>query len=156
MTYPVLKNPAALDVGQSLCKLGYPFNRIDAVFDETDGSVALAPGVLPLTLFPIEGIYTRTLPAGKSRDGRFEIKFIETSSPGLVGQSGGPVFDKEGTVWAVQSRTDIHPMCASVLEGRNGRKVKESHFLEVGVGVHPGVIAAFLSDRGIRFALSDN
>ena len=108
---------------------------------ETDGTAALAPGVLPLTLFPIEGIYTRTLPAGRSRDGKYDVKFLETSSPGLIGQSGGPIFDRDGIVWAVQSRTDIHPMCASVLEGRSGRKVKESHFLEVGVGIHPEPVA---------------
>ncbi len=156
MIYPVLKNPGTLDVGQSLCKLGFPFNRLDARLDDTDGSLALAPGVLPLTIFPIEGIYTRTLVAGRSADGKYEIKFLETSSPGLMGQSGGPVFDRDGTVWAIQSRTDIHPMCASVLEGRGGRKVRESHFLETGVGIHPELVAAFLSDHGVRFSVSDN
>ncbi len=154
--YPVLKVPSGADVGTSLCKLGYPFNRIDASFDETDGSVALAPGILPLTLFPIEGICTRILPAGRSRDGRYEIAFLETSSPGLIGQSGGPIFDTEGKVWAIQSRTDIHPMCASVLEGKTGRKLRERHFLEVGVGIHAGVIASFLSDRRVSFSVSDN
>jgi hypothetical protein len=32
-------------------------------------------------------------------------KFVEMSSPGLRGQSGGPRFDVNGMVWGLQSRT---------------------------------------------------
>ncbi len=152
--YPSFKNPASLDVGTSLCKLGYPFHEIAATFRADDNAFELPPAAMSLTHFPIEGIYTRTLSAGRSRDGRYDIKFVETSTPGLMGQSGGPVFDAAGRVWAVQSRTDFRPFGCCARGETNGRRTTEKHFLNVGVGVHPELIAAFLSDNRVRFALA--
>ena len=80
---------------------------------------------------------------------------METSSPGVSGQSGGPVFDAAGTVWAVQSRTDFRPFGCCGGNGTRGKRAVERHFLNVGVGIHPEIITAFLSANGIRFALSD-
>ncbi len=153
--YPAFKNPATLAVGTSLCKLGYPFQEITASFRADDNAFELPPAALSLTHFPIEGIFTRTLSGGRSRDGRFDVKFVETSSPGVSGQSGGPIFDAAGTVWAVQSRTDFRPFGCCAHSGANGKRTVEKHFLNVGVGVHPEVIAAFLSANRIRFSVSE-
>ncbi len=153
--YPTLKNPARLAVGTSLCKLGYPFHEITATFRGDDNSFELPPAALSLTHFPIEGIYTRTLSAGRTRDGKYDVKFVETSTPGVMGQSGGPVFDASGTVWAVQSRTDFRPFGCCTRNGTHGKRMVEKHFLNVGVGVHPELIAAFLSANRIRFSISD-
>jgi hypothetical protein len=153
--YPIFKNLSNLDIGTSLCKLGYPFHKIEATFDETNNSFELAPNTFPLPLFPIEGIYTRNLILGKSKDEKYVIKFLETSSPGLRGQSGGPIFDAKGTVWAVQSRTSCFPMGFSPIIERNGRKTEENQFLNVGLGVHPELIVAFLNDNKIKFNLSE-
>jgi hypothetical protein len=155
-TYPVIKDPLKdLDVGTSLCKLGYPFHEPNASYDETKDVFTLAPGVVPLPLFPIEGIYTRNAVAGKSKDGKYEIKFLETSSPGLRGQSGGPIFDTNGTVWAIQSRTTHFPLGFSPKVKKNGKEVEENQFLNVGLGVHPELIVAFLRDNRVTFQLSD-
>ena len=123
-TYPVLKDPKSnLDPGTSLCKLGYPFHKkIEATFDETTNMFKFARGTLPLPLFPIEGIYTRNVTTGKSKDGKYDIKFLETSSPGLRGQSGGPIFDVKGTVWAVQSKTAHFPLGFSPKVKQKGKK----------------------------------
>lgn len=154
-TYPIFKDPAkGLRIGTSLCKLGYPFHELKASFDDKKGIFELAPGVVPLPRFPLEGIYTRNFLAGASKDGRYEIKFLETSSPGLKGQSGGPIFDTEGTVWAIQSRTHNFPLGFSPKIKRNGREVEENQFLNVGLGVHTKLVVAFLSDNGISFKLS--
>ena len=153
--YPAFKNPASLAVGTSLCKLGYPFHEITATFRADDNAFQLPPAALSLTHFPMEGIYTRTLSAGRSRDGLYDIKFVETSSPGLTGQSGGPIFDAAGTVWAVQSRTDFRPFGCCTRTGSEGKRATEKHFLNVGVGVHPELIAAFLSANRIRFSLAE-
>lgn len=154
--YASFKNSASLDVGTSLCKLGYPFHEIAATFRADENAFELPPAALSLTHFPIEGMYTRTLSAGRSGDGKYDIKFVETSSPGLTGQSGGPIFDAAGTVWAVQSRTDFRPFgCCGRTIGASGKRAAERHFLHVGVGVHPEIIASFLSANGIRFSLSD-
>ncbi|MCG2718868.1 MAG: serine protease [Nanoarchaeota archaeon] len=153
--YPVLKDSITLNIGTSLCKLGYPFHKIDAAFNEANNTFKLAPGALPLPRFPIEGIYTRNVMAGKSKDGKYDIKFLETSSPGLRGQSGGPIFDVKGTVWAIQSRTAHLPLGFSPKIKKNGQEVEENQFLNVGWGVHPELIVSFLKDNGIKFNLSD-
>jgi hypothetical protein len=155
-TYPVFKDPSkGMNPGTSLCKLGYPFHKLEASFDETKNEFNLAPGVLPLPRFPIEGIYTRNIVVGKTKDGKYEIKFLETSSPGLKGQSGGPIFDIKGTVWAIQSRTGHFPLGFSPKIKKNGKEVEENQFLNVGQGVHPDVIVPFLKDNGISFKLSE-
>ena len=103
----------------------------------------------------MEGLYTRTLQAGKSGDGRYDIKFLETSSPGLKGQSGGPILDANGTVWGVQSRTDNYQYGFIARTERNGMEVEEDQSINLGVGIHPELIVSFLTDNGIRFYLSD-
>lgn len=154
-SYPILKNPSNINIGTSLCKLGFPFHDINASFDEVKNVFELAPGSVPLPLFPIEGIYTRNIIAGKSKDGKYEIKFLETSTPGLRGQSGGPIFDKNGTVWALQSKTSHFPLGFSPKVKKDGKEIEENQFLNVGWGVHPELLVAFLMDNGVKFRLSD-
>lgn len=153
--YPVFKSPVDLDVGTALCKLGYPFQKVQAAFREANNSFEMSSEVYALACFPMEGLYTRTLSAGKSGDGRYDIKFLETSSPGLKGQSGGPILDANGTVWGVQSRTDSYAYgCISRME-RDGGETEEDQCINLGVGIHPELIVRFLTDHGIRFSVSD-
>lgn len=154
--YPILKYPSDLGIGTTLCKIGYPFQRIGADYNAAIGEFVLEPAVRSLACFPMEGIYTRTLPAGRSGDGRYEIKFLETSSPGLVGQSGGPIFDAHGIVWSVQSRTDCRPYEANATGRARRGAAGQGLVLTLGVGVHPELIVAFLSDNGVRYTLSAN
>jgi len=151
----VIKNPARLDVGTPLCKLGYPFERIEALYDEAKGRFEFATGPAAFAGFPLEGIYTRTLCAGRSADGRYEIKFLETSSPGLTGHSGGPLIDARGTVWGIQSRTDIHPLRVPARHPDGRSAGEEVVSVNLGVAVHPELIVRFLRDHGIRFRLSE-
>lgn len=153
-TYPILKRPETLDIGTSLCKLGYPFHKIEATFDEKTGAFRLAPNSVPLPRFPLEGIYTRNVRAGKSKDGKYDIEFLETSSPGLRGQSGGPVFDIKGTVWAIQSRTMHFPLGFSPKILKSGKEIEENQFLNVGWGVHPRLIVTILKENKVKFKMS--
>ncbi|MFO8100815.1 MAG: trypsin-like peptidase domain-containing protein [Dehalococcoidia bacterium] len=153
-SYPLFKNPETLEVGTSLCKLGYPFHKIEAAFNEKTGSFELAPEALPLPRFPLEGIYTRNVHSGKSKDGKYDIEFLETSSPGLQGQSGGPIFDVAGTVWAIQSRTMHFPLGFSPRVKRGEWEIEENQFLNVGWGVHPRLLTGILRDNGLNFKLS--
>jgi len=153
--YPVFKNPASLPPGTSLCKLGFPFHDASASFDEATNRFTLAPGTLPIPRFPIEGIYTRDFLAGHTQDGR-DILFIETSSPGLRGQSGGPVFDVNGVVWGIQSHTRHFPLGFSPKATRGGREIEEHQFLNVGLAAHPATLAGFLNEHGVPFGVSAN
>lgn len=154
--YPVFKNPSHLRFGTSLCKLGFPFYVLTPTFDENANVFNLPPDAFPMPRFPIEGIYTRNILVGKSRDGETDILFLETSSPGLRGQSGGPIFDTQGRIWGIQSSTIHLDLGFSPEVDRNGRRVTEHQFLNVGIGVHPEMLVAFFRQHGIDFALSDD
>jgi hypothetical protein len=154
--FPRFKDPeTTLEPGVSLCKLGFPFHEIRSSFDERAETFSFLPGSLPIPFFPIEGIYTRNVNFGPAKEAPHDALFLETSSPGLRGQSGGPVLDVDGVVWAIQSRTTHYPLgfTPSVTEG--DRTITEHQFLHVGLGVHTSTIVACLRDRGVSFSLSD-
>lgn len=154
--YPKFKNPKNIRIGTSLCKLGFPFYGISATFDESKNGFVLADGTLPLPFFPIEGMYTRNIHLkSETNKTNFEIKFLETSSPGLKGQSGGPIFDKDGVVWSVQSRTQHFPLDFNPSIERNGKKIEENQFLNVGWGIHPELITSFLNEHKVKFDIEE-
>jgi hypothetical protein len=152
-TFPVLATDGiALKPGKSLCRLGYPFPEFknfdyDAAADEirwtTTGRIDTPP-------FPIEGMVTRHL-----ADAAGNIIGFEMSTPGLRGQSGGPVFDIDGRVWGMQAATghldldfDVN---MEVVGGGLKKQVKESAILHVGHCVHVNVLKQFMRDNGIAF-----
>jgi hypothetical protein len=148
--YPILKNSDDLVPGTSLCRLGFPFHRATSVFDDATQSFRIVSGI-PAPLFPIEGIFTRVLNFGSSADGQYEIKMIETSSPGLRGQSGGPIFDRHGNLWGIQSHTKHLALGFSPEVNVDGQLIKEHQFLHVGVGTHPSLLQSFLAQKGVAF-----
>lgn len=151
-SYPIFKTPG-IDYrpGRSLCRLGFAFHEIVPEFDEENNAFVLPPGSVPLPLFPLDGLFTRVLHApAPMGDGKNLGKFIETSSPGLRGQSGGPIFDAEGAVWAIQSHTRQYALgFAPRAPGTPSGQV-EHQFLNAGVGVHAEAILAFLDRHGIE------
>jgi hypothetical protein len=138
--------------GRSLCRLGYPFpeftnyylNRdIDDIAWSNEGRVG-TPG------FPIDGIITRKIadPNG--------IFGIEMSTPGLKGQSGGPLFDRHGIVYGMQSATQhLHlgfdQVNREVISDGVRKRVSNYPFLNVGKCVHVRIIKDFLREKGVRF-----
>jgi hypothetical protein len=151
--YPTFKDPSKpMSIGTSLCRLGFPFHEIRATFDEATGNFGLEPGALPVPFFPIEGIYTRNAVIKKNDRA---VQFLETSSPGLRGQSGGPIFDVNGVVWAIQSRTAHLPLGFSPKVKKGGREVEEHQFINVGLGAHVQEVVRILSDHKIAFSLAD-
>ncbi|MDE2818658.1 MAG: serine protease [Chloroflexota bacterium] len=151
-TYPVFKNPSVnFDVGENLCKLGFPFHNIKPTFVEDTSVFQLPPGALPIPLFPIEGIFTRTVIVEEGTD---SAHFVETSSPGLRGQSGGPTFDAAGRVWAMQSRTVHYPLGFSP-EVPNQRN-REHQFLNSGMGTHTYTIIPLLKNFDVNFSMSQD
>ncbi len=147
--YPVFKTAdAEYAPGRSLCRIGFPFHEIEPAFDEERGAFVLPKGAVPPPLFAIEGIFSRSLRTSMPGQGAAS-EFIETSSPGLQGQSGGPIFDAAGAVWALQSHTRHYPLGfrPPVPGGPKGHRAAQ--FLNVGVGVHAGPIRRFLDQHGI-------
>jgi hypothetical protein len=149
--YPVIRDPEKMRPGTSLCKLGFPFSQVNATFDESTKSFRLADKTLPLPLFPLEGMHTRNIMLGKSMDGTIDIMYLETSSPGLRGQSGGPIFDKDCNICGIQLRTNHMPLDFKAETNVDGKKVIENQFLNLGVGLHARTIVDVLRKRNVNF-----
>jgi hypothetical protein len=102
----------------------------------------------------MDGIFTRNLSGGQSADG-YPLQFVETSSPGLRGQSGGPTLDKDGVVWAIQSQTQSIPLgFRPTWKDENGKDVEEHQVLNLGMGVHPETLQALFARHGVNVAWS--
>ena len=146
--------------------MGFPFHNIEGVtFDPATEKFNL-PSMPPLAVFPNEGIYTRDqlavhvppgtpITPGKIPQNAIQVRNIETSSPGLKGQSGGPIFDRNGHVWAIQSRTMSLPLGISCKVKDGGKEIVEHQFMHVGVGPHVAHIREFLDTNGVRYQAMD-
>ena len=149
-TYPVFKNPNInFDVGENLCKLGFPFHSITPIYDIPKAAFELPAGALPIPLFPIDGIFTRTIVIEENSK---MVEFVETSSPGLRGQSGGPTFDSKGRVWAMQSKTRHHPLGFS--PKAPNQQNREHQFLNSGMGSHVNTILDLLKNSNVQVDVS--
>jgi len=160
-TYPVFKDPAKqMAPGRSLCRLGFPFSEVNPIYHADKNTFELPPGSLPIPFFPNEGILTRIVEVDVdpplNPPPPFNLRFIETSNPGLRGQSGGPIFDQKGTIWGIQSRTVHHPLGFSPLVPGGKPNEREHQFMNVGWGIHAETIVGAMREFGISFALSED
>jgi hypothetical protein len=154
--YPTIKNPIGMTLGTSLCRLGYPFHNVDARFDTATGEFNFPPAGVQIHEFPNEGIFTRVHVLPQSPDSTTPLELIETSSPGFRGQSGGPIFDTAGDIWAIQSDTLHLPLGFSPKIVINGKSVVEHQFLNVGRGVHAKSLIGLLSQHQVAHGVSAN
>lgn len=149
-TYPVFKDPTKdYEPGQSLCKLGFPLHQVTPIWRADMNQFELPPGSVPLPFFPIEGILTRfceVIVPDAAASSPFPLAWIETSSPGVKGQSGGPMFDTSGTIWGIQVQTHSYAL------GFNTGTTEQ--YLNVGLGVHASTLIDFFKSLGIKFQLS--
>ncbi len=147
-----VKDESKIKQGKYLCRLGYPFPEFNnfqynEVTDDTEWN---NDGISSTPNFPIDGIITRHISDGQQTVG------IELSTPGLKGQSGGPLFDTEGLVYGMQSATNYLHLGFDI-KGRevvaDGKKEKVSNFpfLHVGHCVHVDRIKDFLTLHNIKF-----
>jgi hypothetical protein len=147
--FPVFRDPEdEIQQGASLCRLGFPFHEIAATYDEAADIFRLADGTLPVPRFPMDGIYTRGAIFLDEASGR-RVEYVETSTPGLRGQSGGPIFDVQGRICGLQTRTHHFALGFSPSVKRDGREVREDQFLNVGLGVHVKEILSLLRANSV-------
>lgn len=147
-----LRDSGKVRQGKYLCRLGFPFAeftnyRYNPQLDDIEWT---ADGRSKTPRFPIDGIITRN----RAENG--EIVSIEMSTPGLQGQSGGPLFDTNGTIYGMQSMTRHLHLGFDLIDREvvvNGRRqrVTDHPFLHVGDCVHVDVIKKFLRDLSINY-----
>ncbi len=154
--YPLFKDPTKdFEPGTSLCKLGYPFHSVTPVWKEATQSFDLPLQALPLPRFPMDGIFTRQFDLDTSGTGlSFPVRYIETSTPGLRGQSGGPTIDTKGTIWAIQAKTQHLPLGFDPPVPGGKTSQREHQFLNTGLGVHPETIFALFDQLHIGYQKS--
>ncbi|MGR3809322.1 S1 family peptidase [Jiulongibacter sp. NS-SX5] len=143
--------------GKFLCRLGYPFpefnnfklNKVKGEIEWTTNGNSKSP------VFPIEGMVTRFIGNKKG-----QVYGIEMSTPGLKGQSGGPLFDPNGLICGLQSRTkhlhlgfEIENM--EVQSGGSTKTVSNSSFIHLGECIHVDIIKDFLRKHKVDFLESD-
>lgn len=126
--------------GEFLCRVGYPFvPNVTVTWSQDQGFTF--NNLFPVPTFVNEALVSRfaELSEGKT--------WIETSSPGLRGQSGGPLADRHGTICGVQTNTEHYPLD---FEGRGKGQV-----LNVGRAVHVDTIRRFLTEHDIAYRLEE-
>ena len=138
--------------GKSLCRLGYPFPEFtNFQYNQvTDDIEWTATGNQSSPRFPIDGIITRF---GADQN---QVATIELSTPGLRGQSGGPLFDTQGLVYGMQSMTHHLHLGFDVKDLEvvsDGKKANVSNypFLHVGHCIHVDRIKEFLKQFNIKY-----
>ena len=150
------KNGADIKQGETLCRLGFPFPEFTnfAYNEATDDIEWTATGIQQSPRFPIDGMVTRFLAENNRLHG------IELSTPGLRGQSGGPLFNKEGIVYGMQSSTkhlhlgfDI--IDKEILINNRPHKVTDYSFMHLGQCIHVDVIKNFLDEHKVMYNEED-
>jgi hypothetical protein len=146
------KNSSDAKQGKTLCRYGYPFPeynnfRYDRAKDDIEFTTT---GIVVTPSFPLDGIITRHLGNGN------QIIGIEMSTPGLKGQSGGPLFDTNGIIYGMQYATN-HLHLGFDMRNKEihseGKKITVTNqpFLHVGHCVHVDRIKEFLTQEKITF-----
>jgi hypothetical protein len=146
------KNTAEIKQGAFLCRLGFPFPEFtNYTYNETIDDIGWTEeGITISPRFPTEGMLTRFLAENDKAYG------IEMSTPGLRGQSGGPLFDKNGIVYGMQFSTKHLHLGFDIDEkeyaiNNHTKKISDYPFMHLGQCIHADVIKEFLSANHIRF-----
>lgn len=150
--YPTFKKTSGdEDGGTSLCRMGFPLWDVKPEWDG-DRNVFNLTQNMPLPLFANEGILARQFeqvmagPQGQRIDAPFRLRHIETSNPGLLGQSGGPIYDRSGIVWAIQTSTVSYKLDLGT---------DTDQYYNVGVGCHAETVIGLMNQRGIQYQSSE-
>ncbi len=148
-----IKDDSSIKQGKFLCRLGFPFPEFtnftfNAPADDIEWT---STGINVSPRFPIEGMVTRFL-----ADQQNGLHGIEMSTPGLRGQSGGPLFDAAGRVCGMQSSTKhLHlgfdMVDTEILVNNTVKKVSDYSFIHLGQCIHVNVIKAFLRQYAVKF-----
>jgi len=151
-TYPVLRDTGAhpINQGMSVCRLGYPFHDIQASYSPANREFDLAPNAFPVPSFALDGVVSR-FHRINSDDASRGATFIETSTPGLRGQSGGPLLDIEGRVCGVQSHTTHLDLGFDAHYSDGDCSITERQFLNVGAATHIDDVRAIMDEAGIEY-----
>jgi Trypsin-like peptidase domain len=147
-----LKDASGIKQGHFLCRLGFPFPEFSNFkYNEAADDIEWTnTGIQSSPRFPIEGMVTRFLAEDAKLYG------IEMSTPGLKGQSGGPLFDKDGIIYGMQFSTKhLHlgfdMVDKEILINNKEKKVSNYSFIHLGQCIHADIIKEFLREKEVKY-----
>ena len=151
-----LRDGTSIKQGKTLCRLGFPFPeftnyRYNEIADQIEWTTE---GMAQSPRFPLEGMVTRFLGDATGVVG------IELSTPGLRGQSGGPLFDSNGVVYGMQYSTKhLHLgfdlIDKEIMVNNKVKKVTDYSFIHLGQCIHVEIIKRFLREHNVPFTEAD-
>lgn len=153
--FPVLADPSTVVLGRTVCRLGYPFMGLKTEFDEKLNGFRIPRIDHRSNLYCNDGMVSRIFSPGKGPDG-VDVTYIDTSTPGIQGQSGGPLVDADGNLCGMQVSIYSIPMGIQPTIECDGSRVVENQFVNIGRALHVGTIREMLDARGIRYRSVDN
>ncbi|MEP6845735.1 MAG: trypsin-like peptidase domain-containing protein [Panacibacter sp.] len=146
------KDTSQVKQGKYLCRLGFPFPEFTnfKYTEATDDIEWTTTGINSSPRFPLEGMITRFLVDDNKVFG------IEMSTPGLRGQSGGPLFDQDGIIYGMQFATKhLHLgfdlIDKEILINNKVKKVSDYSFIHLGQCIHVDAIKEFLREKQVNF-----
>lgn len=148
-----LKEADSFKQGKFLCRLGFPFPEFtNFIYNETTDDIEwTTTGINHSPRFPIEGMVTRFL--ADQPNGMYGV---EMSTPGLRGQSGGPLFDEKAVIYGMQFNTkhlhlgfDIENKEISI--NNQLKRISDYSFIHLGQCIHSNVITAFLKQHEVKY-----
>lgn len=146
------KDTNQIKPGEHLCRLGFPFSEFSnfAYNEASDEIEWINEGVKASPRFPIDGMLTRFLADSN------QVYGIEMSTPGLRGQSGGPLFNTDGIVYGMQFSTKhLHlgfdMVDKEIAVGGKTQRVSDYSFLHLGQCIHADIIKSFLAQHNVTY-----
>lgn len=152
--FPVLRDVSAdpIEQGMSVCRVGYPFHDVPATYNTTTSTFEVPSSAFPFPRFVLDGVVSR-FSRHVAEEGAAAI-FIETSTPGLRGQSGGPLLDVSGRVCGIQSQTAHLDLGFDArFVDSESEVVVERQFLNVGAASHVNEVRELLDAEGAEYRL---
>ena len=129
--------------GEMFCRAGFPFleREVRPKWDKKNNRF-IWHNLFPVPVFVNESLVSRFVDV-RQNDQVLLGTWFETSTPGLGGQSGGPLLDSQGNVCGIQTHTAHYPLRF------NG--AGKNQVLNVGRAVRIDTIRRFLDESGIGY-----
>lgn len=149
--FPIFSS-TKVSIGEYVCKLGFAFLEYDYFYyDKIKKEILkIQDKEFDAPLFPLDGMVTRYIRLESTSEVMFEL-----STPGIKGQSGGSIFNKEGHVIGMQSATRhmdlMFDINGKVKRGTKYQDVDEKQFINLGVGILSKELMRFMDENNIKY-----
>jgi hypothetical protein len=145
-----VENMSEIEQGTSLARIGFPFVEFNNFsYDKINKSLEFTQNVEPMVTFAVDGIVSQNVV--DTIDEASIRTIIVMSTPGIKGQSGGPLYDVSGRVAGMQSATSTRNLNFIGKTHINNKEVEVPQFLNIGVCVSAEAIKNFLTKQNVKF-----